>query len=473
MRTQLPLDESSARRIVLVQAFDAAETPLWTPEDRAWASRLAAETAPADASAERLLAERAHHALQRLEPRDHGVRRWLARAPWRWRWVVAAAALGAGAGLMADLLGRLPLVDLLAPPVWGVIAWNLAIYAILLVQALRRPVRRAGAVRRLLLAWWQRAPGRGPLRVAAARWADLTASLTQARLAVLLHVAAAALGAGLIAGLYLRGLVLDFRAGWQSTFLDAAAVRQALAALLAPASALTGIGIPDTAAIEAMRVTPDAPQGQASAAPWIHLYAATLALVVVVPRLLLALGALVSAQVRARRLPLPVDNPVLASLLRRHRGGVTRILVLPYAAAPGAQAALGLRAILARVHGDDLQLQMGEVTPVGDEETAARRTDAGVALRVALVDLGATPEAEHHGRFLQALRGAAPAEALLLVADEAQFRRRFGGLPGRLDERRAAWQRLAEAHSVPLLCADLETPDLAQAEAALKKALTP
>jgi hypothetical protein len=132
-----------------------------------------------------------------------------------------------------------------------------------------------------------------------------------------------------------------------------------------------------------------------------------------------------------------------------------------------------LRAILARVYGDDLQLRMGELTPVGDEEAAARRAAPSAAVRVALVDLGATAEAEHHGRFLHALRTAAPGEPLLLVADEAEFRRRFGGLPGRLDERRAAWQRLADAHDVPLLCADLETPDLAQAEAALRKVLAP
>jgi len=469
----MSLDESSARRIVLVRAFDAADSPLWTPEDRAWASRLTAETAPPDASAERLLAERANHALQRLEPREQGLRRWLARPPWRWRWVVAAAALGVVAGLLADLLGRAPLIDLLAPPVWGVIAWNLAVYAVLLVQALRPAARRASGIRRMLLAWWQRAPGRGPLRDAATRWALLSAPLTLARLAALLHVAAAALAAGLIGGLYLRGLVLDFRVGWQSTFLDAATVRHLLAVLLAPASALTGIGIPDTAAIEAMRVTPAVPQGQASAAPWIHLYAATLALAVFGPRVLLALGSLVQAQLRSRRLELPLDDPALAPLMRRHRGAVAGVRVLPYAAAPGAQAALGLRAILARAYGDDLQLQMGEVTPVGDEEAAARRAAVSAAIRVALVDMGATPEAEHHGRFLQALRTAAPAEPLLLVADEAEFRRRFGGLPGRLDERRAAWQRLADNHDVPLLCADLETPDLAQAEAALQKALTP
>lgn len=473
MRTHLPLDESSARRVVLVQAFDVADSPLWTPEDRAWASRLAAETAPAEASAERLLAERANHALQRLEPREQGLRRWLARPTWRWRWLLAAAAGGGIVGLMADLLGRSALIDLLAPPVWGVIAWNLAIYVALLVQALRPAVRRASGIRRLLLAGWQRVPGRGPLRDAAMRWADLSAPLTLSRLALLLHVAAAALAAGLIGGLYLRGLVLDFRVGWQSTFLDAATVRQWLAALLAPASALTGIGVPDTAAIEAMRVTPAMPQGQASAAPWIHLYAATLVLAVVGPRLLLAMGSLVQAQVRSRRLEFPIDDPVLAPLMRRHRGGVAGVRVLPYAAAPGAQAALGLRAILARVYGDDLQLQMGEVTPVGDEQAAVRRAAQSAAVRVALVDLGATPEAEHHGRFLQALRTAALAEPLLLVADEAAFQRRFGSLPGRLDERRAAWRRLADAHEVPLLCADLETPDLARAEAALRKALTP
>ncbi len=125
------MDEASARRVVLVQAYDAADTPLWTPEDRDWADRLAAQTAPAGASSERLIAERAHHALQRLLPRDAALRRALARSPWRWRWLVVVAAAAAVIGLLADLVGRQTYIDLLAAPLWGLLAWNLAVYALL------------------------------------------------------------------------------------------------------------------------------------------------------------------------------------------------------------------------------------------------------------------------------------------------------------------------------------------------------
>ena len=152
-------------------------------------------------------------------------------------------------------------------------------------------------------------------------------------------------------------------------------------------------------------------------------------------------------------------------------GGPACVRVLPYAAPPGAQAALGLRALLARLYGEDLQLQMADTTPVGDEEASTGR-EAGHAatLRLALVDLGATPETEHHGRFVQALQAAVPAAPVLVGVDEAAFVRRFAGLDGRVDERRKAWRSWAAALPVPLLCVDLGA-DLTAAEAELRQAL--
>lgn len=464
------MDEASARRVVFVHAYDAAESPLWTPEDREWASRLAAQTTPAAVSAEAWLVERARHALQRLAPRDPALRRALGRSPWRWRWLFALAALAAATGLLIDLFGRRPYIDLLAAPVWAIVGWNLVVYALLLVAALRGTRRNSmwHGPRRWLLAQWQRGSGAGPLRDATLRWAALSAPLAARRASALLHVAAAALAAGLIAGSYLRALVFDFRVGWQSTFLDAATVRAALGVLLAPAGTLTGIALPDAAAIDAMRVTPAAPEASASAASWIHLHAATLVLFVIGPRLVLALLALLQAWVASRRVVVPLEHPLLEPTWRRHRGVAAQVRVLPYAAPPAAQAALGMRALLARVYGETLQVQMAETTPVGDEESAAARA-AGHAdtLRVALVDLGATPEAEHHGRFVRALRAAEPLAPLLLVADESAFAQRFASLPGRLDERRAAWRSLAATLEVPLLTSNLASPDLARAEAAL------
>ena len=69
----------------------------------------------------RLLGERARHALQRLEPRDRDVRRWLARPGWSWRWMLLTTALGLVIGLAADLLDRNQIVNVLAPAAWAVV----------------------------------------------------------------------------------------------------------------------------------------------------------------------------------------------------------------------------------------------------------------------------------------------------------------------------------------------------------------
>ena len=443
------MEEASARQVVLVQAFDGADSPLWTPEDGTWATRLALQTAPPGASDGQLLSERARHALQRLEPRDRGVRRWLRRPAWSWGWTLLTVGLALAIGLAADLLDRNQLVNVLAPSAWAVVAWNLVVYVALAVAALRRPAAKAGpthGLRGAVLAWWQRASGSGPLGVATRRWVELSAPLMLTRVAALLHVAAAAVAIGLVASMYLRGLALDFRAGWQSTFLDSATVHRLLSVLLAPAQAITGIAVPDAAALDAMRVTSPTQGASASAAPWIHLYGATLALAVVLPRLALALLALGKSLYRSRRFELPINDAATLRAVQRLRRQASRVQVCPYAQAPAAAAALGLRTLLARELGDDLQLQVAPTTAVGDESDAAQRLAAdGTTLRVVLVDLAATPEDDHQGRFVRALRAAAPQLPMWLVVDESAYRRRFESMPERIDERRAVWRQWATA----------------------------
>ena len=66
----------------------------------------------------------------------------------------------------------------------------------------------------------------------------------------MLHLAAAATALGVIAGLHTRGLAFEYRASWESTFLGAEQVDALLSVTLAPGSWLTGIPVPDVAAIE-------------------------------------------------------------------------------------------------------------------------------------------------------------------------------------------------------------------------------
>jgi hypothetical protein len=373
-----------------------------------------------------------------------------------------------------DSIGSSQRINLLAPPVWAVVVWNLAVYLGLALPAAAVP----RGLRAMLLRWAApgvrlRAEGHTPaLQAYAAAWARAVAPAALARAALLLHVAAAALALGMVAGLYVRGLVLDYRAGWQSTFLDPAAVRGVLALLLAPASALNGIGVPDADTIAALRVGPDA-AATATAAPWLHLYAATLGLAVVLPRTLLALAAAWRMRRCLQRVPLPLHEPYFQRLLHSLQGRAPLVQVLPHGAAPSPQATLGLRDWLQAACGDGLQLRMVPVLAYGDEDRdAALPTEPAVTLRVLLADLGSTPEDDSHGRALQALQAQAAAGApLLVLTDEAAFRQRFGQLPARLAERRAAWQAFARARGAGWVGVDLGQPDLPGAATQLQAAL--
>jgi len=286
----------------------------------------------------------------------------------------------------------------------------------------------------------------------------VSAPLNSARAALLLHAAAAALALGVVAGLYLRGLVLDYRAGWQSTFLGPAQVHAVLDLGLAPARALTGQPLPDVDAITALRVSAGSP-AQGLAAPWLHLYAATLALFVIGPRLLLAIAAAWRVRWRSRHWPLPWHEPYFQALLRQAAGRAPRAWALPHAAPVSASAALSLQALLAAAGGPDLQLRVADPVGLGQEDDAARCTPpADTTLVLVLVDLASTPEAEAQGRLLATLAAAAPTCQRLLLVDEAAFVTRFGALPQRLQDRRQAWQHLADTQGVGLLLTDLSQP---------------
>jgi hypothetical protein len=473
------LDETSTRRVLLVQAFDNSppDNPLWTPEDRTWATRLAQQSAAAKSAAPQFLGERAHHALQRLLPRDPGAARALARRLWRPAWLFAAAGLGLLLGLLADTIGASQRINLLAPPVWGVVLWNLLVYPGMLAATVwpaRWPRRLNGWLAQRLSGGVQ---GPAVLGAFQAAWARVAAPLMSARAACLLHVAAAALALGLIGSLYLRGLVLDYRAGWQSTFMEVGQVRSTLAVLLSPASLFTGTSVPDVAALQALRSGPEASAAaapSASAAPWIHLYAATLLLFVLLPRGVLALLASARAWHLSKRLPLPLHEPYFQRLVRAQQGGAAQVRVQPHGAPPAAAAVVGLRRVLAAVLGEPLGLQVAAATAYGDEDSAAPATDGHVdatTLCVLLVDLATTPEADTHGRFIQAQRSAAPTLQLLLCADEAALRARFASLPARLAERRTAWRGFAAAQGIGFVSLDLLQPDLPAAESALQSAL--
>jgi hypothetical protein len=465
------VDETAARQVLLLRAVEeAGDNALWTAEDRAWATRLARDTAGRDPA--RFVSTRAAHAMQRLRARDASLQRALDHRPRVGPWLLLAVALGLAAGVAFDRIGTAQRINLLAPPIWLLVAWNLLVYAAIAVQSVLPWSPVPGLRRRLAALWTPPRATAGPLHTHALHWARLSAPLNGARAALLLHAAAAALALGVVAGLYLRGLVLDYRAGWQSTFLAPAQVHAALDLGLAPARALTGLPMPDVDAIAALRVTAEAP-AQGPAAPWLHLYAATLALFVIGPRLLLAAAAAWRVGWRSRHWSLPASDPYFQALLRQAAGRVPRAWALPHATPVSASAALSLQALLIAAGGPELQLRLGDPVGLGQEDDAARCTPpSDTTLVLVLVDLASTPEAEAQGRLLTTLAAAAPGCQRLLLVDEAAFVARFGALPQRLHDRRQAWLQLAAAHGVTLLPTDLSQPAPApQSVAQLRRSL--
>jgi hypothetical protein len=311
------MTEDDARRVLLLRAYESPPGPApWTADDRDWATRQAIAAVGADARPAHFVATRAALALPRLLPRAPEAERWLQRRGWHPALVLLALLLGLLGGLAVDQLGPPQRVNLLAPAMWAVVLWNLFVYA-----ALWLPAPPAGPLVRWLAGRGRALPRHPQLN---ADWLQVAAPLMARRAALLLHTAAAGLALGLIAGLYLRGLVMDYRAGWQSTFLDPASVQAALRFGLWPASALTGVPVADVAPL---RLAPgDA--ATASAAPWIHLFAATLLLAVVLPRTLLAGLAAWRAAWLARHLPLALDDAYFEGLHPLMRPGGRRPFTL-------------------------------------------------------------------------------------------------------------------------------------------------
>jgi hypothetical protein len=315
-----------------------------------------------------------------------------------------------------------------------------------------------------------KADSQSPLALFVRHWLQLTAAVNAARVASVLHHAAAAFAAGAVAGLYIRGLAFEYRAGWESTFLGVDLVRSLLQVVLGPASLLTGIALPDAQRLAAMRL----PGGTGeNAAGWIHLHAVTVLLVVVVPRLVLGWFQSLRAGRLADHLPVPLADGYFQNLRRLHGGHAARVRVLPYSYQPSPEALDGLRRLLQQTYGDTVQLSMLPSVPLGGEDHLDTLGRDAVALTLALFSLSATPEYENHATFMAALAGALPANtAVVALVDDSAFVRRFGATSDRIADRRATWRRILSSRiDIEPIFVSLEREDAGDAGRKLAEVL--
>lgn len=482
------MNERDARAVLLVRAWETAPagTVPWSDEDRQQTTRAAARAEGESGADEAFLVRRAGLAIDRIGQRDPRATRLLRLLDeGRWLpWVLAAIALAAG--ILVDAIGASQQINLLAPPLIGLLAWNLAIYASL---AIRRGALGSNIARRLVDIPWRQAlrrrldrhpdnGARDALRGFLADQARAAAPLHAQRIALGLHLSAIAFVTGALAGMYVRGLAFAYRAGWESTFLDAIQVRAILGLVLGPASAITGIPLPDPAALDAMR----RPGPGVEAAEWIHLYAVTAVIVILLPRAFLAAVAWRRARALSGALPMSFDSPYFTALLRARQGRRGRVLVIPWGQRPGPVASRALQALADRLELDGAQVSMAEPVSYGDESAAGDALAAAdtPTLVVALLPAIATPENEIHGEFVDRIAAACGrAVPILMLVDESGFVSRFGSEPDamrRREQRRTAWRHLLEDRAGPSsrpLLADLERDDPASVARAIHEHAQP
>ena len=474
------MNEHAARQVTLVRAVEEADTEhhILSDDDRLYATRSAVELARWTAADTKeaftpslFLQKRAEQLLLKLGERHPALSR--VTSPFAWRlWLAAALPLVALlTGVMVDRVTNPHRVDLLSAPLLLILLWNLVVYLWLLVWGVTAWVQKT-PYRPWRWAWRGHTPPSGMLKLPpplaqamaqfAAQWWRLSAPLVQATLARAIHLSAALFALGAIGSLVLRGLFTQYRAGWESTFLNAEQVYALLDWLFAPAMALfslPGFSLND---VQALRNTASASPD--TGAQWVVLYSATLTLWVVLPRLALAAMAWGKEHRLRQHLPLDLNQPYFRQLTAGLDGAATAwVQVFPYSFALNGAHQQGLVKMARSLWGDNAQVQCQPSTPYGEGVVQPSPNAAGpdASMTVALFNLSATPERENQGEFLDQLSRMS-AGNLALWVDDSAYSERLGSQTGgtdRLNERKALWLQFGALHQLPVTVVRLLPPE--------------
>jgi hypothetical protein len=334
----MALTEDAAAKIVLIRSIEECDPRAFSEELRARAFVAAQDAEPGLSSIERYAARLFEH----LSPWYQSILQ-LAKIPAPWTLPVCFAAFLLG--LATNLLGPARQIHVIRNPIFILIAWNLLVFLTLFVLFLRRKIKTQQVtnivpaantveslrissrsnqskvpwvVKHLLPGVWhffhrmifavreQRNLAQ-IMRRFSHHWFSVAGALVVSRWRRLLHLGSVFIATGAVAGMYFRGLFQGYRVVWDSTFIvEQESVATFIRVLFAPSlwiSNLFGLGLANRISVDRL-LTP----GGDEADGWIHLFAISVLLAVVLPRL--ALAAWQSSRIRrlSGNLALPLDH---------------------------------------------------------------------------------------------------------------------------------------------------------------------
>jgi hypothetical protein len=233
--------------------------------------------------------------------------------------------------------------------------------------------------------------------------------------------------------------------------------------MLWPASLVTGAQLPDLAQVQQLRWS--AGSVGENAGRWLHLYAASALIFIIMPRLVLAgWNALRVARLKSR-FPIPgQEDFYVRRLTRSVRGDGAVVRIIPYSFHPPQTARAQLERVLADVLGERTRIILEPPIEYGGEDERVEGLDlrqGDVDHLIILFNLSATPEAENHGALIAGVRRrmaeAKSGAGLVVLLDEASMRQRLGsGAEARVESRREAWEAMLRQYNAAPLSLNLD-----------------
>ncbi len=470
------------RKVLMVQAIEESDEGegIVTAGDKREAATLAGAPLSRrgdESERDNFLISRADTLLSRILARHPESPRWLELSPaHHFGFVSLSLALVAAiAGFLTNELGPDKRINILSFPLLGIMFWSVLVYVREAVGFFRKKKsgdEEGGWIGGLSAAlaspnYQATSVENGEGTKAAilsgarfkfeTRWRRLYRPVTFAKIKATLHGTAFLLAASAIGGMYTKGLANEYRAVWESTFFtDSTHLRPFLKMVLGPAVSLSGDTLPDTAELDAIHwKSGDGEISGENAARWIHWYALTIGLFVLIPRAVLTVFWRLRSIHLGSKLPfLEVSPRYFERLLATSTGTAHRVHVVPYAFEPDAE---GKRALIKRLEdqfGQSLDVTWETSITFGDEEDFSFPLLESEGELLLLFHFGSTPEVETHLAVFRTLAEKASHPLRFVLLDATAFDRKstsFAEADERREGREKAWKTLFQSESVSLI----------------------